>query len=299
MKDSCELIDTICNLCGDSKARQVFAERFDVSGIDAYAFSARRAREIQHFRIVRCETCGMIRSDPILSMEFTDDLYKQSQFLYEQESPFAAHTYFNLFKRIPAMLGQDSQVLDIGCSNGAFLQELFNHGYRRINGCEPSEKVAAVAPEKIKNSIVVSKFDRELFKENSFHVITAFHLIDHLHDPLQFLVDCKSLLKSNGHLMVVCHNEQAISAMLLGEYSPIYDIEHTHLFDRKTLKQLLKKAGFTVLSIGSMVNTYPVGYWLRLIPYTNKYLLKVPKQLRKLPLPLPAGNIYAISRVSR
>lgn len=284
-----------CCLCGNTKKKVVFPYRMDGGSYNSYAFSARRERNIQHYRIVKCSTCGLIRSDPVIPYEATIELYRNSKFLYEKESDLIALKYLKLIKKYIERLSKKSHILEIGCGNGALLYLLLKNGYVNIEGVEPSFQAVERSHRLITNRIIKKPFDSSLYPEQSFAFIANFHLLDHLHDPSGFLLDCRKLLKRRGMLFIACHNERALSARLLGEKSPIYDIEHVFLFEKVTLKKLLEVHGFDVITIKTYWNTYPFEYWIRMLSFLRKYQDLIPNSLKKVKLTLPAGNMYALA----
>ncbi len=95
------------------------------------------------------------------------------------------------------------------------------------------------------------------------------------------------------------HNRRALSALLLGLKSPIFDVEHLQLFSRKSMRRLLTTAGFTRIRVVPILNCYPLSYWLRLLPIPRRLKQQVlpallGTRLGQLALPLPAGNLAAL-----
>jgi hypothetical protein len=79
--------------------------------------------------------------------------------------------------------------------------------------------------------------------------------------------------------------------------SPIYDIEHTYLFSKKTAKLLFEKVGFENIQAGSYSNTYSLAYILHLLPLPRKLKVLVlssiiGKLLAKCRVRLPLGNMW-------
>ena len=67
-------------------------------------------------------------------------------------------------------------------------------------------------------------------------------------------------------LGLVNHNYDAFLNRILGARSPIIDVEHLQLFCPGSLWHLLCAAGYDVVASTSFPNTYPLRYWLRLLP---------------------------------
>ena len=93
------------------------------------------------------------------------------------------------------------------------------------------------------------------------------------------------------------YKRQALSARLLKQRSPIFDVEHLQLFSPASLRYLLDDAGYEDIVIAPFSNRYPLDYWFKLAPMPTKLqdlgqrLLYVTK-LSQLYVSLRAGNLY-------
>src|SRR3989338_9806014 len=113
------MIDTKCAICGNNKNTKVlYKENFKLDKLNANTFSARRTPDRAHYRLLKCDRCGLIFSNPILSLNKINSLYFKSDFNYDLESEYLKKTYFKYFKKY--LLNQDiksKKVLEIGCGN--------------------------------------------------------------------------------------------------------------------------------------------------------------------------------------
>lgn len=264
-------------------------------------FSARRKPDKVHYQIVKCQNCGLVFSSPIFPPSKITKLYQESTCNYADQIPYLTKTYLKLFDEATSKLPKDPTVLEIGCGNGFFLEILRKRGISKVFGVEPSEIMASQAPPKIRKNLVVDIFRRDQFPKNYFDLICSFHTLDHVIDPNEFVSETFVLLKRDGIVLIVVHDTQGLSVRLFGEKSPIFDIEHIYLFNKKTLQQLFLKHGFEVLEVSSLINTYPLSYWWEMTPFSsvlknliNPILEK--SHLGNIPLPLPAGNICLIAK---
>src|SRR5438876_1124474 len=84
--------------------------------------------------------------------------------------------------------------------------------------------------------------------------------------------DCRCLLgrcvcqPRGGAIFIVTHNRRSLSAAVMRSKSPIYDVEHFQLFSSRSMKVMLKSAGFGKVSVFPILNQYPLRYWVRLCP---------------------------------
>jgi hypothetical protein len=111
---------------------------------------------------------------------------------------------------------------------------------------------------------------------------------------------CAEILRPGGLAYFVTHDVEALPAKLMGEMSPIIDVEHIYLFGKATLSRLVKESGLEVLAVRSMKNRYPLNYWLKMLFKKGFGALAgdlVRKSgLGKFAIPIAAGNIFVVAR---
>ncbi len=287
-----------CALCGkEQKIKELYRKNFNLNKINPYIFSARRLPDKIHYRLVRCNNCGLIFSNPILPFKKISKLYARSTFDYNIESEFLKKTYSHYLESVLAgKRKQEIKLLDIGCGNGFFLEKAKDMGIGHVQGVEPGKASLRNARADIKKVIKVSNFHERLFPKESFDIICCFHTLDHVVDPNIFLKSAYGMLKKKGKIFFIVHNTNAFSVKLFGENSPIFDIEHIFLFNPKSLKKLFYKNGLTDLKIFNIKNTYPLNYWFKLFPMPSLFKENLIKLLNftkigLLPISLNAGNI--------
>jgi len=295
--DASMRIETRCVICGEPEFYEVFPERLRDDLFTPYAFSARRSRKgPEHYQIVRCKTCKTIRSNNILEEEATNKLYSSSEYLYGEETKFAAETYMGIIEQIRERFSESSRILEIGCGSGFFLEKLQGKGFEDFVGVEPSSDCIRYSNDAVKSHIINDIFKSGNFRPASFDLAVCFHTIDHLYSPEAFVDEVKNIMKPGGYFVCVCHDVSAWSAKVLGESSFVFDIEHVHLFDKRTMRDFLERRGFVVERIGSLTNKYPLGYWLRLAPCGSRIAKILPQFILKKIVALSAGNLFVIAQ---
>jgi 2-polyprenyl-3-methyl-5-hydroxy-6-metoxy-1,4-benzoquinol methylase len=292
-------IATRCAVCGTTgNSQEVFPSTVDKSAFTVEVFSARRLPDRRHYRWVRCEGCSLFRSDPVFSVDLTE-LYVKSTFDYSAE----LHGLKNSYRRIVEKACSNplgKYLVEIGGGNGFFLEEALKFGFSKVTEIEPSLHAKEKAPIHLQNNFITDILKENLLPDESVDVAAMFHVLDHLPDPHAALKIVNSLLRPNGQICIAVHNVESISARLLKSKSPIFDVEHTYLYSKKTLRLLLEKAGFKVVEIKHYRNTYSWSYLVHLLPISTSVKKKIiygraNRILKRLKLTVPLGNIYAIA----
>jgi SAM-dependent methyltransferase len=301
LPEAITLTATRCAICGtENNSETVYPASFDADAFTPAIFSARRTPDRIHYRLVRCLTCGLLRSDPVATDDVLSDLYTRSEFHYGEETESLSSTYGRYLAKCEAVWPRKDALLEIGCGNGFFLEEARRRGYADVRGVEPSTDAVAQAPADLQGAIVIDIMRPGLFEEQSFDVICFFQVLDHLADPGAVLGECLKLLRPGGLVLCLNHDEGALSARVLKQRSPIVDIEHTYLYSRRTLGRLLEDRGYRVRAGGAVRNTYSVRYLNHLLPLPNRAKSALAGALHAtrvedLRLSVPLGNQYVIA----
>jgi hypothetical protein len=98
----------------------------------------------------------------------------------------------------------------------------------------------------------LKKADLSLYQDDALSFLTIFDLLERLLDPKAFLTLARGKLKSNGALLAVVPNFNALERYLLGPRSRALTFpEHVNQFTKTSLSNLFKSAGLDVLYVGS------------------------------------------------
>jgi len=92
--------------------------------------------------------------------------------------------------------------LDIGCGTGFNIEYLQTRGYQQITGLDFSVDALGFCQSRLLTRLVCSEGTRAPFCGESFDVIMALDLIEHLADDVQTLQELERLLKPNGSLVI-------------------------------------------------------------------------------------------------
>ncbi len=216
------------------------------------------------FNIVKCSKCGLVYVNPRLSSEAINKLYNddyftgkgfdksvqyEAEFLTESEkitlSDWDVSTIKSFLKK------QDSKnisLLDIGCGMGLFLFKAKKQNFKTL-GLELSSFAVDFAISKGLNVQNNSIFSNS-FKENSFDVISAKEVIEHLPDPKTALSIMHKLLLPGGLLFLTTGNYNCPERKLRGSnWFYFMPKGHIFIFSPKTIYNFLKEAGFSKIIV--------------------------------------------------
>ncbi len=297
-----EMCATRCAICDrEGDATERWQATFDPEAFSARVFSARRLPDRVHYRMVTCNTCGLVRSDPVASEELLATLYASSSFDYGHEVESIQATYGRALGWLQERSPRRGALLEIGCGNGFFLQQARRQGWVQVRGVEPSADAVAKAPPELDGTIVQDVMRGGLFAPESFDAVCLFQVLDHISGPVALLEECLAVLRPGGQILALNHNVAAWSARVLGERSPIVDIEHTYLYSPATMRSIFAKAGFVDSRVRSVRNTYSVAYLTQLLPLPAGLKSRLLGALRAGPtgrirVTVPLGNLCLIAR---
>lgn len=296
------MINQICAICGVKAPKKIlYKQNFNLKDINENVFSARRLPDGIHYRILKCLSCGLLFSSPIFPETILNKLYKESKVTYQEQISDLAKTYGIYLKELEKYQVKKGRILEIGCGNGFLLIQAKKQGYRELYGVEPSKEAIAKTPREIRKNIKGGLFKKGLYQKNFFDVVCFFQTFDHISRPDEFLKNCFDVLKPGGLVLAFNHNASSLSALVLGEKSPIVDIEHTYLYNPETMPIIFKKNKFQVLCVGPSFNIYSLSYLIYLAPIPaliKNYLLWIMEKsgVSKLKFKARIGNMVLIAK---
>jgi 2-polyprenyl-3-methyl-5-hydroxy-6-metoxy-1,4-benzoquinol methylase len=291
------VIETKCAICktlGNSKI--IYKSTVDSNSFTPEIFSARRIPDRKYYQWVSCNNCGLYRSDPVSDIDLSE-LYKKSTFDYSNE----LHGLSNSYKKIVSKTCKnpfEKTLIEIGGGNGFFLEEALGMGFKSVVEIEPSVNAYNSAKPNLRQYFIVDMLKPGLIGDKVADIVVIFHVLDHLTDPADVLSLIYKMLKPGGSICIAVHNINSFSAKVLGSKSPIFDVEHTYLYSKKTIKKLLKDAGFKKVKASHYKNSYSLKYLIHLIPLNDTLKKKllgsiITNKLFSIRLTVPLGNMWA------
>lgn len=183
-------------------------------------------------------------------------------------------------RRLSLMFVGDSKpgkLLDVGCGNGTRLAELKSLGWD-VYGQDVDPQAVRYAQETFGLKVNLGRLEDIRFPEQFFDCITLNHVIEHVHDPIGLLKECRRILRTGGLMVVVTPNSKSFAHAHFGRFwRGLEPPRHIHLFSPKTLSKAAVRAGFTVSCASTTVaNGETFGYGSLLIRDSNT----IPSKLR-------------------
>ena len=299
-----------CVLCGGSN----FIPHFSNTGSNPlFSPDNRKGKQIPElvfFTYARCTRCTLVQINPQPSPEAVALRYdknhgeeyldyekaNEEQFLWLQKLALKDAGFYDLEQKLFLTKGAGNKqlhtdsiapaILDIGCATGALLVELKDRGWA-VRGVEISGPQAEYCR---KQGLEVSNLplEKNNFPPQSFDVILASHVIEHVNNPFDFVLEVQKLLKPGGRFYITTPNIGGFQARFFGSRwrSAIFD--HLYLFSVRTLCMLLEKAGFSVERVKT---------WGGLAAGAAPPFLK--RIFDKLAKPFGFGDVMIIRAISR
>lgn len=141
-------------------------------------------------------------------------------------------------------------VADVGAGFALFLEELRNlWPETSLVAIEPSPEMAAIGRAK---GFVVEEHTIESLAGHAgrFQLVTAFELLEHLHEPRLFLKKAFDLLCPGGYLLATTLSGRGFDVQILWERSnSVSPPHHLNFFAPESLAQLVTRTGFVVEEI--------------------------------------------------
>jgi 2-polyprenyl-3-methyl-5-hydroxy-6-metoxy-1,4-benzoquinol methylase len=211
---------------------------------------------------LRCADCGLTFAPERLAAELRA-LYDEGYFTdyahgegYDAE-PRQRRWENRLRVRFVRRYAERGRLLDVGCAKGGFLAAAQEADFE-VRGVEPADAAAAAARGRGLD-VVTGTLDDMPLVPGSLEVVTLWHVLEHIPDPLETLRRLRQELVPGGHLLIEVPNAESVVAEREGgRWHAAEVLYHVSQYGPRSLRALVERAGFTVLD----VHTFPfTGYY--------------------------------------
>ncbi|MBV2120067.1 MAG: class I SAM-dependent methyltransferase [Candidatus Thiodiazotropha sp. (ex Ctena orbiculata)] len=209
------------------------------------------------FQVVRCGTCGLMRTDPrptpaSMGFYYPDDYppYLGTQVNARNGSGGLKHWIKSLLdtkaQAIPEL--SPGRMLEVGCASGNYLHKMAGQGWQ-VKGIEFSPQAAASARAN-GYEVHTGSLESVDLGASELDLITGWMVLEHLHEPLKGLEKLHAWAKPGAYLALSVPNAASLEFKLFqSRWFALQLPNHLYHFTPETLTKLLKQAGWEVESV--------------------------------------------------
>ncbi|MGM0647961.1 MAG: class I SAM-dependent methyltransferase [Bacteroidota bacterium] len=203
----------------------------------------------QEFVIEQCEKCGFLFTNPRPSDDDLGGYYKSEAYISHSNSGQGiVNQVYKLVRgytvkqkyKVVRMFKPGRRILDIGCGTGELLN-FFKESNWEVRGIEPDADARAFAKKEY--DLPVDQEDAlDQMDDNSFDVITMWHVLEHVAGLNKRMRTIRRLLKDDGVVVIAVPNPEAFDAQYYGKYWAAYDLpRHLYHFKKQDIRKLAVK----------------------------------------------------------
>lgn len=136
-------------------------------------------------------------------------------------------------------INKSISILDYGCGDGQFVEELKGLGFANVKGFDPY-----LPNVKFQNNDVYLFNDTAYLSQNCWDIITLNHVFEHIYQPIEELQKLNKLLCKRGKLILRFPIIDSFAFEKYQENWVQFDApRHLNLFTRKSIQLAVEKAG--------------------------------------------------------
>lgn len=155
-----------------------------------------RSCNIVDYLLMQCCCCGVIFSDPMREPEpaFYDWLASFARYY-----PKSRWEWDACLNEIESLFNHsERRILDVGCGSGTFLELLASQPVNAAIGIDLNANAIGKCREKGLNAFQADLGSANKIMDGNFDVITFWHVIEHVSNPVNILRQARSLLSPQG-----------------------------------------------------------------------------------------------------
>ena len=224
-----------CRLCGDDSV-PVWFKAWDHS-------------------IHACHKCNFMFALPLAKTQkllYESDYY--CEFIQRDKQADMLQFYSGILEELKRMT-PGRRLLDAGCGVGGFLHFAEKSGWS-VSGIDASETGVRYAVETYHLDVALADLNNYELPPNTYDVIWAFHIVEHLSDPIHFIRSAAAALKPNGifylglpfYSRMRIRFHQLLFSMGIANHPYSFNLpDHVSYFSRKTIHRVLSDVGLETI----------------------------------------------------
>lgn len=214
------------------------------------------------FDIWHCNDCSLRFTQDIPAIQEIGTFYQSANYishsntkkglinqLYHLVRTYTLGLKARQIKRFTGL--KKGRLLDIGAGVGAFAATMKNAGWT-VTALEPDEQARKTAAESFGLTLSLPN-ELYQFTENSFDVITLWHVLEHVHDLSGYWKAFHACLPKGGKLVIAVPNYTSADAGYYQQDWAAYDVpRHLYHFSPASMLELATQNGFSMVKMKPM-----------------------------------------------
>lgn len=210
------------------------------------------------FSLLHNKEYDLLKTTPTPSLDVLPKYYESEDYISHTDGKRTLfEKIYHLVKRnaikgkvslITSEQNQKGKLLDIGSGTGDFLVEAKNQGWD-ILGFEPNSDAKNLAI----NKGVTFTEDIFTLPENSFDVVTMWHVLEHVPNLEEYIANLKRIVKPTGTIIIAVPNYKSYDAKSYKEFWAAYDVpRHLWHFSKTSIKKLFSDVNVELKKVKPM-----------------------------------------------
>lgn len=215
------------------------------------------------FSVVRCRTCGLMRTNPRPTADTMGVYYPDNYGPYigtrvEQAPNNRLESIKNLFRPLINKIFDaktdalpelpTGRLLEVGCASGSFLHRMATDGWN-VEGVEFSTAAAAAARD-LGYKVHTGSLEGAPGPAMPVDLVVGWMVMEHLHDPIACLKKLSEWSKPNAWLVISVPNAESFEFKVFKErWYGLQLPTHLYHFTPASLASVLKAGGWTLQEI--------------------------------------------------
>ena len=293
-------INSSCYLCEKQCLVEVNHGNTINENYEAGAYKCTSLEHKSKPKVMNCLICDLSFVPESNYPKDIETIYAEVQdptYLENKESRYK--TFQESLKQISPFLPDKGHLLEVGSYCGFFL-DVFKNKYSNWDyiGVEPSKWASEYARSKLQIKTNTGTLEDNIQKlASDYDTVVAWDVLEHLNDPLAFLIKINSVMKRDG---IFCFSTLDINnwfPKLMGKNWPWLMEMHLFYYKTDTTLQLLNKAGFKILRTEKYFHyvsiNYLAGKIIAILPDWLKIPLNITRRVtpHKIMIPISFGDI--------
>jgi SAM-dependent methyltransferase len=244
---------------------------------------------IRHnYKVVKCSSCNFYYVNPKIDL----GVEEWSHFYNDEYFPTLNNWHFNTrtrdiktrISKLDSFTASESKnFLDIGCGEGYTIFEANNREFKTFGIDISDNRIPDIKNPKI--TFYEGDLLKAKFPNSFFDIIYMDSVLEHLVDPVLYLLEINRVIKKDGAIYIGVPNEDSLfdkfralvfklvyRGKIASEIKPFLPPFHVSGFNKKSLKLIIEKTGFDLIVMNNFATRFEfrkyapntIGFWIHL-----------------------------------